>query len=114
MSDVRLHGFLRQEEHLADLAVHETLRDQLENLGLELSYAFARQVGLMAERVERAWLALEAEAKLEDAPLTLRQRIQRFTDALAAERLLRLVEGIRGLAICEQVTELALVVGTYR
>jgi hypothetical protein len=32
--DVRLHRLLRQEEALADLAVHETVGDQLENLDL--------------------------------------------------------------------------------
>jgi len=34
VADVRLHRLLREEEALADLAVHETVGDQLENLDL--------------------------------------------------------------------------------
>src|SRR6476469_10040099 len=33
---MRLHGLLRQEEPLADLAVHEAVRDELEHLDLAL------------------------------------------------------------------------------
>ena len=65
----------------------------------------------MADRLERPRLALEPEPQLEDVLLALRKRIQRPADALAAERLLRLVEGIGSLAVGEEVAELALVVG---
>jgi hypothetical protein len=34
VTDVRLHRLLREEEPLADLAVHEAVRDQLEHLDL--------------------------------------------------------------------------------
>ncbi len=34
MADVRLDGLLREEEPLADLAVHEPIRDELQNLDL--------------------------------------------------------------------------------
>lgn len=34
VADVRFHGFLGQEEPLADLAIHEAVRDQLEHLEL--------------------------------------------------------------------------------
>src|SRR5207247_5390332 len=64
----------------------------------------------VADRLERPRLALEAEAELEDAALPLGQRVERAADALAAERLLGLVERIRGLAVGEEVAELALVV----
>ena len=82
-----------------------------ERLALELPDALARQVELVADRLERPRLALEAEAQLEDAPLALGQRVERPADALPAERLLRLVERIGRLAVGEEVAELALVVG---
>src|ERR671936_237468 len=81
-----------------------------ERLALELPDALARQVELVADRLERPRLALEAEPQLEDPPLALRQRVQRTPDALPAERLLGLVERIGGLAVGEEVAELALVV----
>jgi hypothetical protein len=65
-------------------------------------------------RLERPRLALEPEAELEDAPLALWKRVERTSDALPAERLLGLVERIRGLAVGEQVAELALVVRADR
>src|SRR6188508_3024082 len=81
-----------------------------ERLALELANPFARQVELVADRLQRPRLALEAEAELEDPPLALGQRIQRLADALAAQRLLGLVERVGGLAVGEQVAELTLVV----
>ena len=65
----------------------------------------------MADRLERPGLALEAEAKLEDAPLALGERVERPADALAAKRLLGLVERVGGVAVGEEVAQLALVVG---
>ena len=85
-------------------------RQACERLSLELPDALARQIELVPDRLERPRLALEAEAQLEDAPLALRQSVERLAHALAAERLLRLVERIGGLAVGEQVAELALVV----
>src|SRR5581483_3513280 len=85
-----------------------------ESLALELADALARQVELVADRLQRPRLALEAEPQLEDPPLALGQRVERLADALPAQRLLRLVERIRRLAVGEQVAELALVVGADR
>ena len=68
----------------------------------------------MADRLERPRLALEPEAQLEDPPLALGQRVERLADALAAERLLGLVERVGGLAVGEEVAELALVVRADR
>src|SRR5262249_42107979 len=45
-----------------------------ERLALELPDALARQVELVADRLERPRLALEAEPQLQDAPLALGQR----------------------------------------
>src|SRR5206468_11163767 len=73
-----------------------------------------RQVELVADRLERPRLALEAEAQLEDAPLALGERVERAPDALTPERLLRLVERVGGLTVGEQVAELALVVRADR
>src|SRR3954463_1957888 len=116
-----------------------------ESLALELPDALARQVELVADRLERPRLALEAEPQLEDPPLALGQRVERLWDAppskapprppleaepqledpplalgqrverlanaLPAKRLLGLLERVRGLAVGEEVAELALVVG---
>src|ERR671935_887219 len=82
-----------------------------ERLPFELADALPRQVELVADRLQRPRLALEAEPQLEDAPLPLGQRVERTTHALPAERLLGLVERVGGLAVGEEVAELALVVG---
>src|SRR5213078_5403908 len=70
----------------------------------------SRQIGLVADRLERPRLAVEAEAQLEDPPLALGQGVERPPHALAAKRLLGLVERIGSLAVREEVAELALVV----
>src|ERR671938_2151179 len=85
-----------------------------ERLALELADALARQVELVPDRLERPRLALEPEAELEDSPLALGQGVERPAHALAPQRLLGLVERIRGLAVGEEVAELALVVGSDR
>src|ERR671935_235230 len=82
-----------------------------ERLALELADALPRQVELVPDRLERPRLALEAEPKLEDPPLPLRKGVERPPHALPAERLLGLVERVGGLAVGEEVAELALVVG---
>src|SRR5207247_784004 len=82
-----------------------------QRLTFELADALARQVQLVPDRLERPRLAIEAEAKLEDPPLPLRERVERAPHALPAERLLGLVERVGGLAVGEEVAELALVVG---
>src|SRR5580765_1218127 len=81
-----------------------------QRLALELPNALARQVELVADRLERPGLTLEAEPQLEDAPLALGERVERLAHALTAERLLRLVERIGRLAVGEEVAELAFVV----
>src|SRR5579862_8552963 len=82
-----------------------------QRLPLELPDALARQVELVADRLERPRLPVEAEAELEDPPLALRKRVERAPDALAAERFLGLVERVGSLAVGEEIAELALVVG---
>src|SRR5204863_8511448 len=85
-----------------------------ERLTLELPDPLAGQVELMADRLERPRLALEAETELQDPALALRERVERAADALLAEGLLGLVERIGRLAVCEEVAELALVVRADR
>src|SRR4051812_10649684 len=89
-------------------------REPRESLALELTHPLAREVELVPDRLERPRLALEAEAQLQDPPLPLWKRVERLTDVLAAERLLRLVERVGRLAIREEVAQLALVVGAHR
>src|SRR6188508_2207832 len=85
-----------------------------ECLTLELADPLAGEIELVADRLERPGLALEAEPQLEDAPLPLGEGVERAADALLAERLLGLVERVDGLAVGEQVAELALVVRADR
>src|ERR1700693_3543663 len=96
-------------------------REAGQSLPFELAYALAGEIQLVTDRLERPRLAVEAEAELEDAALALRERgggggerVECAADALAAERLLGLFERIRGVAVGEQVAELALVVGADR
>src|SRR6478609_9390280 len=84
-----------------------------QRLALELPYPLAGQVELVADRLERPRLTVEPEAQLEDPPLPLGERVERLADVLAAEGLLGLVERIRGLAVGEEISELALVVRTH-
>ena len=51
-------------------------RKPRQSLALELPDALARQVELVADRLERPGLAVEAEAKLEDAALALGQSVE--------------------------------------
>src|SRR4029079_17459639 len=64
----------------------------------------------MTDRLERPRVSLEAEAELENAPLTLGEGIERFADSLLAEGLLGLVERVRSFAVGEEIAELAFVV----
>ena len=76
--------------------------------------ARAVQVELVADRLERPRLALEAEPQLQDAPLALGQSVECLADSLLAQRLLRLVERVGRFAVGEEVSELALVIGADR
>ena len=52
-------------------------REPRQRLALELAYTLARQIELVADRLERPRLALEAEPQLQDPPLPFGQRIER-------------------------------------
>src|ERR671934_97231 len=65
-------------------------REACQRLALELANALTRQVELVADRLERPRLALEAEAQLEDPPLALRKGVERLPHSLPPERLLGL------------------------
>src|SRR4051812_42725651 len=85
-------------------------REPGECLSLELADALTREIELVADRFERPGLALEAETKLQDAPLPLGEGVQSTTDALAPQRLFGLVKRIGCLPVGEEVAELTLVV----
>src|SRR5207302_2091726 len=89
-------------------------RQTRQGLAFQLTDALTRQIELVPDRLERPGLALETEAKLEDSPLALGERIERAPYALSAERLLGLVERIGRLAVGKEVAALALVVGAHR
>src|SRR5215207_6647631 len=86
-------------------------RQPREGLALELVYALACEIELVPDRLERPRLALEPEAQLEDPPLALGEGVEGTPYALAAERLLGLVERVRSLAVGEEIAQLALIVG---
>ena len=52
--------------------------ETLQRLALELANPLAREIELVADRLERPGLALEPEAKLEDAPLALGKSVERL------------------------------------
>src|SRR6266542_1994928 len=86
-------------------------RKARERLALQLPHPLAGQVELVSDRLERPRFALEAEPQLEDPALPLGERVERLADALAPQRLLRLFERVRRLAVREQVAELTFVFG---
>src|SRR6266852_3586403 len=111
----RFRGTTKRQRGTSSAALQLAKRRQpSQGLAFQLPDALARQVELVPDRLERPGLALETKAKLEDPPLPLRQGVESAPHALATQRLLGLVERIGGLAVGEQVTELALVVGTDR
>jgi hypothetical protein len=55
-----------------------------EGLALELPHPLAGEIELVSDRLERPRLALETEAKLENPPLTLGERVERTPHALTA------------------------------
>src|SRR5437764_3316272 len=89
-------------------------RKARQRLALELTDPLAGQIELVADRLQRPRLALEAEAELEDPALPLGQRVERAADSLLAQRLLGLVERIGRFTVREEIAELALVVRADR
>jgi len=62
-------------------------RQLRERLALELPNTLAVEAERLADRLERLALAVEAETKLQDPPLALRQPRQRLANGLSLERL---------------------------
>src|SRR3954462_1584155 len=89
-----------------DELVAEGELEPRKSVALELPDALARQAELLADRLERGRLGLEAEAELDDAPLTLGQIRHRALHALPADRLDRFLGGINRGLVGEQVAEL--------
>src|SRR5579875_503975 len=73
-----------------------------QGVALELADTLARQPELLADRLERRRLRVEAEAQLDDPPLPLGQVGDRPLDALPAHRLDGLLGGIGGRLVGEQ------------
>src|SRR5687767_7237295 len=63
-------------------------------LALELADALAREAQLGADRLERPWLVVEAEAKLEHASLSLGKLCERKPDRLPPQESLGEVAGV--------------------
>src|SRR5207253_3180431 len=70
----------------------------------------AREAELLADRLERGRLAVEAEAKLEQLPLARRQAANSLADRLPTHRVTRNFGGIGRARVGEEIAELAAVV----
>ena len=97
---------LRGEDEL----VAERELEPRESVALELPDALPRQAELLADRLERRRLRLEAEAQLDDPALPLGQIRDRALDALAADRLDRFLGGIDRRLVGEEIAELGVAV----
>ena len=64
---------------------------------------------LLAYRLDRNGLTVEAEAKLEHPPLGLRQHGQRAANLLPPNRLRRLLGRVAGVGVDEQVAQLGVI-----
>src|SRR3954454_123687 len=82
----------------------------MERLRLELADALPRQPELLADRLQRGGLAVEAEPELDDPALPLRQVGDRPLGALAANRVDGLLGGVERRLVGEQVAELGVAV----
>src|SRR5437588_648172 len=91
-------------------AVAELQLEPRQGVALELADALARQAELLADRLERGRLGLEAEAELDDPPLPLGQVRDRALDALPAHRLHGLLGRIDRRLVGEQIAELRVAV----
>src|SRR5581483_7331331 len=76
----------------------------------ELPDALARQAELGADRLERAALAAEPEAELDDPSLPLGERRQRPAHGAAPVRVGRRLDGVDRRLVREQLGELAVAV----
>ena len=93
-----------------DELVAERELEPREGVALELPDALPRQAELLADRLERGGLGVEAEAQLDDAPLPLGQVRDRALYALPADRLDSFLGGIDRRLVGEQVAELRVAV----
>src|SRR5436189_201505 len=84
-------------------------RQLRERLALELPNTLAVETERLADRLERLALAVEAETKLQDPPLALRQPRQRLANGLSLERLRGFLRRILSGRIAEEVAELSVV-----
>src|SRR5207248_5671711 len=81
-------GLGRAGQLVVRAELHAQLRlEPSHGVALELAYPLAGEAELLADRVERPGLALEAEPQLENSRLALAELGDRRADRLAAERL---------------------------
>src|SRR5205823_2038037 len=85
-----------------------------EGLGLELADTLTRDPELAADLLERGRLGVEAEAQLEDARLPLWEVRDRPTYGEPPQRVRCLGGRVECLRIGEQVTQLAVLLGSDR
>ena len=85
----------------------QLVRNLRERMPFELSHALARDAQLACDRVQRLLLSLEAEAKLEEAPLALRECLERASNRSPAKRFAGFLRRVECIGIGEKVSELA-------
>src|SRR5205823_10510894 len=85
----------------------ELVAEPVERAPLELADALARQAEVLADRLQRHRLAVEAVPELEDPPLPLRELRDRLPDDVAPIRVRRLLGRVGRGRVAEEVAELA-------
>src|SRR5919201_984291 len=88
--------------------------EPVERLAFELSDTFPCEADFLADRLQRLWVAGEAEAKPEIPPLPLGKRVQQPPRLLSPLPLLDRVGGVGRCPIFEAVSEFVLAVPAER
>ena len=100
---------------LADREGPRVVAHLLEDLGFDLTDALARDAELLADLLERVTdTVLEAEAHLDDLALAGRQKLEHRVDVLLPELTVGRFKRIDCLFVFDEVTELAVFLGTHR
>src|SRR5207237_7526117 len=84
----------------------ELVPEPIERAALELADALAREAELLADRLERGRLAVEAVAELEDPPLPVRELRDCLPDDVVPVRVRRLLGRVGRGRVAEEVAQL--------
>ena len=106
-------AFLVQK--VAQLLASGRMAQLAQGLGLDLADAFARDVELLADLLERVRLAVgQTEAHPQHLLLARGQRGQNLLKLLAQQRVGRFLRRLRGLVVLNEVAQMAVLLLTDR